>query len=267
MERTPPAQTPALYRTRVTHLRRSPVHHYFEHSGYCWYVDLDELPRLPRWLQPFARFEGDDHFTGEPGDSLRRRVESFLAERDIDLAGGRITALLQARVLGYVYNPLSLFWCHDADGVLRHLVAEVHNTQGQRHAYLLPPSGALPVMVQKRFYASAFNGVDGYYLVRAPRPAEDVDVQISLHRDNQPAFVATLRGSRRSAGLGQILRLQATAPAAPLMGRWSMKVQGALLWLRRVPISPQPTEQCPVASENVPVATALTAHGLRSSIL
>ena len=50
----------------MTHLRRSPVHHYFEHSGYCWYVDVDELPRLPRWLRPFARFEAEDHFTGGP---------------------------------------------------------------------------------------------------------------------------------------------------------------------------------------------------------
>ena len=149
-------------------------------------------------------------------------------------------------MLGYVYNPLSLYWCHDADGTLRHVIAEVHNTHGERHAYLLPPSGEQPVMVRKRIYASAFNGVDGYYLVRAPRPADAVDVSISLHRDQHPAFVATLRGTRRSAGPGQVLRMQLTAPAAPLMGRWSMKVQGALLWLRRVPVVPRHAEGCPV---------------------
>ena len=53
--------TPALYRTRVTHLRRAPVRHYFEHRGYSWYVDIDNLPRLPRWLRPFARFDACDH--------------------------------------------------------------------------------------------------------------------------------------------------------------------------------------------------------------
>ncbi|MCV7168571.1 DUF1365 family protein [Mycobacterium manitobense] len=261
------AQAPALYRTRVTHLRRSPVHHYFENSGYSWYVDVDDLPRLPRWLRPFARFEAEDHFTGGPNESLRHRIDRFLAERDIDLRGGRITALLQARVLGYVYNPLSLYWCHDADGTLRHVIAEVHNTHGERHAYLLPPSGEQPVMVRKRIYASAFNGVDGYYLVRAPRPAEAVDVSISLHRDQHPAFVATLRGTRRSAGPAQVLWMQLTAPAAPLMGRWSMKVQGALLWLRRVPVVPRHAEGCPVTHETDSPATPLIARESRSQLL
>ena len=54
--------TPAIYRTRITHLRRAPVHHYFEHRSYSWYVDVDELPQLPRWLRPFARFDARDHF-------------------------------------------------------------------------------------------------------------------------------------------------------------------------------------------------------------
>ena len=189
--------TPALYRTRITHLRRAPVHHYFEHRSYSWYIDIDALPDLPRWLQPFARFEASDHLDGEPNSTLRQRVERFLAERDIDLGGGKITALLQARVLGYVFNPLTLYWCHDADGVLQHVIAEVHNTYGGRHAYLLPPDSGQPAMVMKKLYVSPFNDVSGYYLVRAPRPDSELDVTISLHRENQPAFVATMRGERR----------------------------------------------------------------------
>jgi DUF1365 family protein len=234
---------PALYRTRITHLRRSPVHHYFEQSGYSWYVDLDHLPRLPRWLRPFARFEAPDHFSmpapAGVDDTLRNRVDAYLAEHDIDLRGGAITALLQARVLGYVFNPISLYWCHDADGVLRHVVAEVHNTYGGRHAYLLPPMGDGPAAVRKKLYVSPFNEVDGYYLVRAPRPEATVDVTISLHREQQPAFVATLRGSRRRAGTGQVLRLQLAAPLAPLMGALWIRIQGITLWVRRVPVVPR----------------------------
>ncbi|MET0992917.1 MAG: DUF1365 family protein, partial [Mycobacterium sp.] len=175
--------TPALYRTRITHLRRAPVRHYFEHRGYSWYVDIDQLPRLPRWLRPFARFDARDHLDGEPNDSLRQRLDAFLGDRGIDLCGGTVTALLQARVLGYVFNPLSLYWCHDAAGVLRHVVAEVHNTYGGRHAYLLPPDGDRPAMVRKKLYVSPFNDVDGHYLVRAPRPDAELDVTISLHRE------------------------------------------------------------------------------------
>jgi DUF1365 family protein len=231
--------TPALYRTRITHLRRAPVHHYFEHRGYSWYVDVDELPDLPRWLRPFARFDADDHLTGEPNDSLRQRIDTCLAERGIDLRGGKVTALMQARVLGYVFNPITLYWCHDADGVLRHIIAEVHNTYGGRHAYLLPPNSERPDMVTKKLYVSPFNAVDGYYLVHAPRPDAQLDVRISLHRENQPAFVVTLRGTRRRASIGTIARLQLVAPLAPLMGAIGIRVQGITLWLRRVPVVPR----------------------------
>jgi hypothetical protein len=231
--------TPALYRTRITHLRRAPVHHYFEHRSYSWYVDIDNLPRLPRWLRPFAKFDARDHFDGGPGDSLRQRIDAYLDERGIDLRGGTITALLQARVLGYVFNPLTLYWCHDSHGVLRHVVAEVHNTYGGRHAYLLPPDGTRPAMVMKKLYVSPFNDVDGHYLVRAPRPEDEVDVTISLHRENQPAFVVTMRGTRRVASIREIARLQLVAPLAPLMGALVIRVQGITLWLRRVPVVPR----------------------------
>jgi DUF1365 family protein len=232
--------TSALYRTRITHLRRAPVHHYFEHHGYSWYVDIDRLPQLPRWLRPFARFNASDHLDGAPNDSLRQRIDAFLAERGIDLHGGRITALMQARVLGYVFNPLTLYWCHDTQGVVRHIVAEVHNTYGGRHAYLLPPHDDHPAMVRKRLYVSPFNDVDGYYLVHAPLPDAELDVRISLHRDNQPAFVATMRGTRKRASIGELLKLQIVAPLAPLIGAIGIRVQGITLWLRRVPVVPHP---------------------------
>ena len=232
----------ALYRTRITHLRRAPVHHYFEQRGYSWYVDIDDLPRLPRWLQPFARFEAVDHlFPPAAGpDTLRRRVDRYLADRGVELPGGTVTALMQARVLGYVFNPLTVFWCHDANGVLRHVIAEVHNTYGDRHAYLLPPTGCQPAAVKKALYVSPFNEVDGYYLVRAPMPEAQLDVTISLHRENKPAFVATLSGTRSKASIANLLRLQMVAPVAPLMGAMWIRIQGVTLWARRVPVVPRP---------------------------
>ena len=226
-----------LYRTRITHLRRAPVHHHFEHQGYSWYVDVDALPEVPLWLRPFAQFDPNDHFDGAPDDTLRQRIDAFLQNRGVDLKGGRITALLQARVLGYVFNPVSLFWCHDAEDVLRHVVMEMHNTRGKRHAYLLPPGPDQVSMARKKLRVSPFNGVDGYYLVRAPYPDENLDVTVSLHRDNEPAFIATLRGTRRPAGVGEVLRLQAVAPLAPLMTALEIRVQNLTLRLRRVPVA------------------------------
>ena len=209
--------TPALYRTRITHLRRAPVHHYFEHRGYSWYVDIDQLPQLPRWLRPFARFDARDHLEGGPNTHCANVSTPFWPSMASTLCGGRVTALMQARVLGYVFNPLTLYWCHDATVSLRHVVAEVHNTYGGRHAYLLPPPGDQPRDGAKKLYVSPFNDVDGHYLVRAPRPAGSrTGRAISLHREDQPAFVATLRGTvgRRHCRPGAQATVRRAAGAA-----------------------------------------------------
>lgn len=224
--------TPAVYPTRVTHLQRSPVHYYAEHRSYSWYVDVDQLPRLPRWLRPFARFEAVDHLDGAPQDTLRQRVDTCLARHGIFLPGGRVTALLMPRVLGRAFNPLSLFWCHDSDGALRCVIAEVQTVDGHRYAYLLPPAEDGPAAVTDAVANPPFTDDSGYYLVRAPRPGEHLDLAVSLHRDNHAALVATWRGSRRAATVGQILRLQLTSPLAPQMARLSMRLRALMLRLR-----------------------------------
>jgi uncharacterized protein len=237
-------RTPAIYRTTIRHSRRVPVHHAFEYRSYSWYVDVDELPRLPWWLRPFARFRADDHFfspsSGPQHNSLRDRLEAFFADRDVAVPDGRITALLQARVFGYVFNPLSVFWCHDRDGRLRHVIAEVHNTYGERHAYLLPPAD-LPVVTAKKFYVSPFQQVDGYYLVQAPLPDSEVDITVSLHRGHGPPpdFTANMRGERRPATTREVAIMQLISPVAPLVVAIRTRIQGIRLWLRRVPVVPR----------------------------
>jgi uncharacterized protein len=237
--------TPAIYRTTITHSRQAPVQHTFEYRSYSWYVDVDELPQMPWWLRPFARFRADDHFAspspGAPDGSLRERLDAFFVDRDVAVPEGRVTALLQARVLGYVFNPLSVFWCHDSDGLVRHVIAEVHNTYGERHAYLLPPAD-LPVVTAKKFYVSPFNQVDGYYLVQAPRPDREVDVTVSLHNESRPVsakFIANLRGERRPATPRQVAIMQLISPLAPLVVAARIRIQGVKLWLRRVPVVPR----------------------------
>ncbi|CAM4144422.1 hypothetical protein MB901379_00655 [Mycobacterium basiliense] len=230
--------TPAIYRTTITHSRQAPVHHSFEYRSYSWYIDIDHLPRLPWWLRPFARFRADDHFVSPARGSLRDRLEAFFADCDITVPDGHITALVQARVLGYIFNPLSIFWCHDSDGRVRHVIAEVHNTYGGRHAYLLPPAD-LPVVTAKEFYVSPFNQVDGYYLVQAPRPEDQANITVTLHRENRQAFVANLHGKRRKATTRQVAIMQFIAPLAPLVVAARIRIQGIKLWLRRVPVVPR----------------------------
>jgi DUF1365 family protein len=190
---------------------------------------------MPRWLRPFARFDARDHLEGQPGDSLRDRVDAVLGSHGLDGTGGTVTALLQARVLGYVFNPLSLYWCHDAVGTVRHVIAEVHNTYGGRHAYVVRGDGRLAT-VAKAFYVSPFNDVSGRYLITAPLPAETLEVTITLLRDDQPPFVASLRGDRLPVSAARLVWLQVVAPLAPLRAALAIRRHGIALWLRKVPV-------------------------------
>ena len=238
-------ETPALYPTRVTHLHRSPVRHYGEHRSYSWYVDIDDLPRLPWWVRPFARFEAEDHFDGTPQDTLRQRVDAVLARQGLFIPGGRITALLLPRVLGRSFNPLSLFWCHDAAGELQCVVAEVQYASGQRSAFVLPAAEDGPIPVLAALRDTPFAGNDGYFLVQVPRPGDTLDITVSLHRDNQAALIATCRGARRRASVGQILLLQLTRPLAPQIAGLSLRFQAAMLRWRAVPATPDTSVRQP----------------------
>lgn len=234
--------TPSLYRTRIRHTRRTPIRHGFEYRSYSWFVDLDDLPRLPLWLRPFARFDPADHFDDpRPWGSLRDALDAYLAEHGVDLRGGRVTALLNARVLGYVFNPLSLFWCHDDTGALVCVVAEVHNTYGGRHCYLMRTDSAGRAEVDKTFYVSPFNPVDGRYRLSVPEPGEELKVAVVLHRDGSVPFTATMRGRARRATAATVAAAQLTNPLAPLVVSARIRRQGIALWLRRLPLVPRPT--------------------------
>ena len=187
--------TPALYEVDIAHVRADPVRHEVRHRSHLWFVDLDDLPRLPPGLDWLARFEARDHL-GDPARSLRENLDTYLAGQGIDLRGGRITMLANARSAGYVFNPLSLFWCHDPSGALVCVVAEVHNTYAQRHRYLLRPDDAGRVDTEKQFYVSPFYPVDGYYRMSLPEPGERLAITVTLHREGQrpPEPVAELRG-------------------------------------------------------------------------
>ncbi|MBV9821586.1 MAG: DUF1365 domain-containing protein, partial [Actinobacteria bacterium] len=149
--------TPARYDLRISHRRRDPVEYGFTRRGITWLVDLDALPRLPRGLGRLCRFSVADHrlTDGPPAGSLRAEVEEFLAGHGVHRPS-RVLMLGCPRVLGYVFNPLTVFYCYDSDGALRHAVAEVRNTYGGRHSYLLRPDEAGRAGTDKRFYVSPF---------------------------------------------------------------------------------------------------------------
>ncbi|GAA3083691.1 DUF1365 domain-containing protein [Streptomyces roseofulvus] len=229
-------EAPALYDCVIMHVRRTPLHHALRHDTYLWCVDLDHLPVLPRPLRPLARFDARDHFGGTAG-SLRAGLDAFLAAHGVDLGGGRVVMLAHARVFGYVFNPLSVYWCHDPAGALVCVVAEVHNTYGQRHCYLLRTDEAV---VDKTFYVSPFFAVEGRYRMRLPMPGERLALTVHLEHDDGRAFTAVVRGRRRPATVPGLLAAAARRPWSTAAVSAGIRRHGVHLLLRGLPVHPRP---------------------------
>jgi cyclopropane fatty-acyl-phospholipid synthase-like methyltransferase/DUF1365 family protein len=231
--------TGALYETRIRHVRATPVPHAFDNRSFWWLVDLDDLPVLPRLLRPLARFVPEDHL-GSPDRTLRQNVDAFCAARDVDLTGGRVVMLASARVLGHVFNPLSVFWCHAADGSLACVLAEVHNTYGDRHTYLLHTDERGRAETPKEFYVSPFHPVDGSYTMSLPEPGDELDLVVALHRPESRPFVASVRGRRLPMTTGTVVRTHLRHPLETRLVSVRIRQQGIRLWAKRLPVQPRP---------------------------
>lgn len=226
---------PAIYRTTVRHHREEPVRHGFDQRSVSWLVDLDDLPSYG----PLARFEPRDHL-GPQGGSVRERFDAFLEGEGVDLDGGRVLMLASPRVLGYCFNPLTLFWGFDPAGDLRAVVLEVHNTYGERHPYLVATDERGRGRTDKAFYVSPFNDVDGHYTVHVPVPDERLSLNVTLHRDGRAPFTASVRGHGVPATTAQVLRTSLRHPLEPLAVRARIQWHGITLLVRGLRIRPRP---------------------------
>ena len=233
--------TAALYPCQITHTRSRP-RRIFRYRSYLWLVDVDDLPRIPLPLRPLARFQARDHLGGA-GGSLRASVDTYLARHGIGLAGGRVLMLGHARTLGYVFNPLTVFWCHDANGGLAAVIAEVHNTYGGRHTYLLHPDSHGRAAADKDFYVSPFLPVAGTYRLRLPEPSGSLRLGVTLHLDGQALLAARVTGKRRAYTpwrlLGCALRHPWVTGQVTALIHW----QGIRLAARRLPVFPRPAHR------------------------
>lgn len=225
----------------IAHARTHPVRHAFRHRTYLWLTDLDHPPRFPAPLRPLARFLARDHFGGT-APTIRAGLERFLDERGVDLGGGRVLMLSAARVFGHVFNPLTLYWCHRADGALECVVAEVHNTYGERHCYVLRPDADGVAYTDKEFYVSPFFPVDGAYRMRLPEPGARLNLNVRLERGEQRPFTASVRGLRRPATVRGLLRAAALHPWPTLAVSAGIRAHGIRLYLRGLPVRARPRD-------------------------
>ena len=231
---------PALVVGQVTHQRPGPVRHHFRHRAYQWLVDLDSVPRQPWYLRPFAQFSSADHL-GDPGLPIKANVENYLARGGIRLGErGRVLMLANARVLGYVFDPLSVFWCYDRAGLLVCVVAEVHNTYGERHAYLLRPGETGSFQTDKELYVSPFFDVSGCYGLKFTLTPDLVSATVLLRRGDALAFSATFRGRPEPATRRALARRLLRQPLMPQRVSALIRAHGIWLWLHRLPVQPRP---------------------------
>jgi hypothetical protein len=227
----------AIYEGWVMHRRLTPRRHAFKYRVFSLLLDLDELEGLSRSLRLFgwnraavASFRDGDH--GD-GGALRGWLDRQLASAGI-VADGPRRVLCYPRLFGHVFNPLSVWFCHRADGTLAAIVYEVHNTFGERHAYVLRAGNDVrPVRQEcdKTFYVSPFLSMDCRYHFKIRPPGDDVLVAITEAEAGRPVLTATFLGKRQALTDANLLRLLLRHPLMTLKVVAAIHVEAVrLMW-------------------------------------
>jgi DUF1365 family protein len=232
----------ALYFGEVMHARLKPAGHRFSYRVMNLLIDLDRLEEADRrsvWFgvnrAALYSFHEADH--GErDGSSLRAYVERCAGRHGIDLAGGRVRLLCYPRLLGFTFNPLSVYFCHRADGELALIIYEVRNTFGDIHPYVIPVSpgelsaAGIRQTQDKLFYVSPFI---------AP-PGDDVRLRILETDAEGPLLAATFHGRRRALTSGALLRSFVTLPLVTFKIVAAIHWEALRIWLKGVRLVPRP---------------------------
>jgi DUF1365 family protein len=239
----------ALCEGFVSHRRAGGPAHAFRYPVFLTLLDLDELGALSSRLRLFGcerrrplSFHERDHLAGS-GRGLRAELAEAVRAEGHALPAGRVELLTHCRVFGHVFNPVSFFYCYDADERLALVVAEVNNTFGDRHCYVLPVvDGGFAWSRKKLLHVSPFQQPDaGTYLFELPPPGELVEAAIDLTRGGETLLGARLRLSRRlpltdAAIASALLRY----PLMTLQVVAAIHFEALRLWWKGAPFFPRP---------------------------
>lgn len=244
----------AIYEGRVRHRRFSPVPHAFSYRLFMMYLDLDELPEVftGRWLWSVGRsnvasFRREDH-AGDPSVPLAQSVRD-LVERSVGhRPTGPIRILTHLRYFGYVFNPVSFYFCYDgAVGHVEAIVAEITNTPwGERHCYVLGPGANQAggrrqrYRFDKAFHISPFMDMDVTYEWRFTEPAAGLVIHMENWRGGRPFFDATMRLKRRELSGSALARVLCRYPIMTAQVIGAIHWQALKLWVKGVPLHPHP---------------------------
>jgi uncharacterized protein len=245
------APAAALYVGDVMHARLRPKRHRFTYRVMSLLIDLDRLDEADRQSALFGvnraalySFREADHGDRD-GSSLRAYVQRRAAEHGIDLAGGRVRLLCYPRLLGYAFNPLSVYFCHHTDGALALMIYEVRNTFGEMHSYVLPvgagelSAAGLRQCQDKAFYVSPFVDMAMRYHFRVKPPGNDVSLRILETDAYEPLLAATFHGRRRALRSRALLRAFVALPLVTFKVVAAIHWEALRLWLKGVRLVPR----------------------------
>jgi len=265
----------ALYVGWTRHRRRVPIERSFRYRTFHALLDVDELPRLEREVAGFAyrrpapiRFRDRDHL-GAGDTPVKAKLARWLRAQGQDLPDGPVRVLANLRVLGHVFDPVSWWFCHRADGSLALVVAEVRNTFGESYWYLLDEleeagPGVVRARAPKRFHVSPFLPIEGlsYRFTFVLRP-DRIVAHIDVLREGELLFDATQTGSRRPFTTRSLLTVLAANPMLPLRTVVLIHLQALRLLARRVRFhrKPEPPPGAVVRGQPAPEVPAAGGGG------
>ena len=242
----------ALYVGKVMHARMKPVGHRFSYRVMSLLIDLDRLGDADKQSRLFGvnraalySFHEKDHGDCD-GSTLRGFAQRCAAEHGIDLSGGRVRLLCYPRLLGYTFNPLSVYFCEDAAGRLALLIYEVRNTFGELHTYALPvrngdlTTAGVRQTAAKSFYVSPFIDMPMRYHFRIGPPGRSVKLRILETDADGPLLAATFFGERHALTDGALLRAFAALPLMTFKIIAAIHWEALRLWLKGLKLVPRP---------------------------
>ena len=244
-----------LYLGEVVHRRLRPRTHRLRYRVFWMLLDLNELGEAEGRFRLFSHnrfnllgFHDADHGDGST-TPLRVQVTRLLHREGVDIGSGAIRLLTMPRVLGYVFNPISLYYCHRPDGGLAAMIYEVTSTFRERRAYVLPVAaadgreGRIDQRAAKGLYVSPFMDMDMRYAFRGTVPDENLGLAID-GLDREGLLIATaMRGRRRPLSDRAILAATAATPLLTIKVVVAIHWEALKLWLKGVPLTRKPSRE------------------------
>tara|TARA_B110000438_G_scaffold220506_1_gene213597 strand:+ start:1489 stop:2259 length:771 start_codon:yes stop_codon:yes gene_type:complete len=232
-----------IYSGQVTHKRFKPKKHFFSYKTFSLFIDLSEISKLGKKINFFSynkfnilSFYNIDHGPRN-GSSLTTWVKKILAKKKININDGKIKLLCFPRFFGYVFNPLSIFYCYDKNAALKAVLYEVKNTFNEQHTYVFrskTSSNLIFHKCNKKFYVSPFIEMKTFYNFRLSKPKNNIDILIKQTDIKGPLLIARQVGKKISLNSKNLLYQFLKHPLMSFKVILAIHFEAFRLWIKGV---------------------------------